>query len=89
MTDTQHISDAINGLPDYTDERKASLYYWDESDTGLAIADLKALVAENEALKEAAQSALAFMLHCDLEGLEEASKPETELLCKVLGGNDD
>lgn len=54
MTDTKQISDAIKGLPDeghFTKFAKAGV--WVDVPTPLRNSDLKALVAENDSLKEA------------------------------------
>lgn len=41
-----------------------------------------------ERLRDASQSALAFMLHCDLDGLEASSEPEVKMLRKALASDD-
>lgn len=64
MTDTKQICEAIKGLPDNdrlqlhvrptykSDEWGMNRYLTTESDASIATDDLKALVAENKALKE-------------------------------------
>ena len=91
MTDTKQICEAIKGLPDNdrlqlhvrpaykSDEWGMNRYLTTESDVSIATDDLKALVAENQALRQ--------KLNCIAFYAKDHDEPKSHCaLCLIEGG---